>query len=116
MPAATFNRERTVGSQFPGSARSQGFQDQESQAGAQVTTTGSAPFPMIDGTAQANFDNFMMTMALEQDVDLSGFSRASQGNNGSNCTIPPTTAAAGGPAATSPATINQTQLLSGSRS
>ncbi|KAG0275884.1 hypothetical protein BGZ95_008262 [Linnemannia exigua] len=124
MPAATFNRERTVGSQLPGGATrtSQGFQDaivEESQDPRQVaphviSSTAGAPFGLVDdGSAQANFDNFMMGIALDQPVDISGFSRASQGNNGSNYNVPASTTTATG---ATTATINQTQLLSGSRS
>ncbi|KAF9127040.1 hypothetical protein BGW39_006166 [Mortierella sp. 14UC] len=124
MPAATFNRERTVGSQLPGATRtSQGFQDaivEESQDPRQVaphvvTSTAGAPFGLAeDGSAQANFENFMMGIALDQPVDISGFTRASsQSTNGSNCNIPATTTTASG---ATTATIDQTQLLSGSRS
>ncbi|KAG0378873.1 hypothetical protein BGX24_002537 [Mortierella sp. AD032] len=122
MPAATFNRERTVGSQLPGGATrtSQGFQDaivEESQDPRQVaphviSSTAGAPFGLVnDGSAQANFDNFMMGIALDQPVDISGFSRASLGSNGSNPNVPATTAMGA-----TTATINQTQLLSGARS
>ncbi|KAG0307692.1 hypothetical protein BGZ97_000318 [Linnemannia gamsii] len=116
MPAATFNIERTVGSQLPASRASQGFQAaiiEESQDPRRVAphvTANGAPFD--DGSAQANFDNFMMGIALDQTVgDLSRFSQASQGNNGN---IPATAASTATGAAT--AAINQTQLLSGSRS
>jgi len=110
MPAATFNRERTVGTQLPGATRtSQGFQDaiiEESQVPS------GQLFGLVDGTAQANLNNLIMDIEIEraQNIDLSGFSRASQGTNGPNCNIP-TTATAG-----APSSINQTQLLSGSRS
>ncbi|KAF9323388.1 hypothetical protein BGZ91_003605 [Linnemannia elongata] len=119
MPAATFNRERTVGSQLPAGRTSQGFQDaivEESQDPRQVapyvTANGA---PIADGSAQANFDNFMMGIALDQTVgDLSSFSRASQGNNGPNFNVPATATSTVTGATT--AAINQTQLLSGSRS
>ncbi|KAG0288778.1 hypothetical protein BGZ96_007475 [Linnemannia gamsii] len=118
MPAATFNRERTVGSQLPASRTSQGFQDaivEESQDPRQVAphvTANGAPFD--DGSAQANFDNFMMGIALDEAVgDLSRFREASQGNNGPNYNIPATATSTVTGAAT--AAINQTQLLSGSR-
>ncbi|KAF9909770.1 hypothetical protein EC991_008093 [Linnemannia zychae] len=124
MPAATFNRERTVGSQLPGAARtSQGFQDaivEESQDPRQVaphvvTSTAGTHFGIAeDGSAQANFESFMMGIALDQPVNLSGFTRASsQGTNGLNNNVPATTTTASGATA---ATINQTQLLTGSRS
>ncbi|KAF9548146.1 hypothetical protein EC957_007174 [Mortierella hygrophila] len=120
MPAATFNRERTVGSQLPTSRSSQGFQDaivEESQDPRQVAphvTANGSPFAN-DGSVQANFDNFMMGIALDQTVgDLSSFSRASQGSNGSNCNVPAT--ATSTVTGTTTAALSQTQLLSGSRS
>ncbi|KAF8945198.1 hypothetical protein BGZ47_003115 [Haplosporangium gracile] len=120
MPAATFNRERTVGSQLPANRTSQGFQDavvEESQDPRQVAphVTANGTLFADDGSAQANFDNFMMGIALEQPVgDLASFSRVSHGNNGSNCNVPATATSTVTGATT--AAINQTQLLSGSRS
>ncbi|KAF9156761.1 hypothetical protein BG015_001625 [Linnemannia schmuckeri] len=119
MPTATFNRERTVGSQLPASRASQGFQDaivEESQDPRQVAphVTTSGTFFAEDGSAQANFENFMMGIALEQPIGgLDAFSGATHGNNGSNCNVPATATSTVTGATT--AAINQTLLLSGSR-
>ncbi|KAG0266743.1 hypothetical protein BG011_001202 [Mortierella polycephala] len=104
MPAATIN-QGAAAEQRP-QVRSQMFQDSASNdaqalaALAQQLNQGAHSTPSLD--------NFMMSMALEREVDLSGFSSASQG-------LPVQPSSAQGGQGPSSANISQTQLLSGSR-
>ncbi|KAG0360726.1 hypothetical protein BGZ54_009413 [Gamsiella multidivaricata] len=118
MPAATLNRDRTAGQQHPG-ARSQLYQDQTEDARQLHDLAQQYNQDLLNGTPHStpSIETLVMSMALEQDVDLSSFSMASQGDPQSslapNASCDPPSSQAGQQGY---ADINQTQLLSGSRS
>ncbi|KAF9952348.1 hypothetical protein BGZ72_006350 [Mortierella alpina] len=116
MPAATINRDLAAGQQHPslGNPMHQGaLAGDDRQAldamAAQLQRAHQYNQDLQSGTAHADLtlDTFMLSMALEGDVDLSGFSTASHPTS-----TPP---GQGLPPADS-SSINQTQLLTGSRS
>ncbi|KAF9931323.1 hypothetical protein BGZ67_005393 [Mortierella alpina] len=116
MPAATINRDLATGQQHPslGNPMHQGAltgDDRQalSDMAAQLQRAHQYNQDLQSGTAHADLtlDTFMLSMALEGDVDLSGFSTASHPTSSSTGqSLPPA----------DPASINQTQLLTGSRS
>ncbi|KAF9964511.1 hypothetical protein BGZ70_006364 [Mortierella alpina] len=116
MPAATINRELAAGQQHPSLGnpmRQSALVGDDRQAlsdmAAQLQRAHQYNQDLQTGTAHADLtlDTFMLSMALEGDVDLSGFSTASQpSSNSQGQGLPPA----------SSASINQTQLLTGSRS
>ncbi|KAI1320439.1 hypothetical protein EDD11_000824 [Mortierella claussenii] len=116
MPAATFNHDRAVGQQLQ-AGRSQSYQqmlDDETNAARQAHNLAQQyNQDLMNGVPNTThtIETIVMSMALEQDVDLSSFSLASQGiPSHSNPSNNPS-----GQAQQGSADINQTQLLSGSR-
>ncbi|CAO3572682.1 unnamed protein product [Mortierella alpina] len=116
MPAATINRDLAAGQQHSslGNPMLQGAlvgDDRQvlSDMAAQLQRAHQYNQDLQTGTAHADLtlDTFMLSMALEGDVDLSGFSTAS---------IPSLNSQSQGLSPADSASINQTQLLSGSRS
>ncbi|KAF9933645.1 hypothetical protein FBU30_004888 [Linnemannia zychae] len=113
MPSS-YNLDRTVGAQLSEANRtSQGYQNaiiEESQDPRQIAphvTTGMAG---VQSPIQAEFENFMLTVAVEAPVDLSGFNQITHNAAGSNSNAPTITTTAAG---TTTTTINQTLLLTG---
>ncbi|KAG0211744.1 hypothetical protein BGX28_007506 [Mortierella sp. GBA30] len=117
MPAATINRDRAAGQQHPSlySMHQGGLIGDDRQAlnamAAQLERAHQYNQDLQNGTAHADLtlDTFMLSMALEENVDLSAFSTASN----STSTLPSGTQAL---SQADTANINQTQLLTGSRS
>ncbi|KAG0317032.1 hypothetical protein BGZ99_006539 [Dissophora globulifera] len=73
---------------------------------------------LLNGTqhSSSSIEALVMSMALEQDVDISTFSMASQGNPLTTLPLNPNFDPSSNAGQQGSADINQTQLLSGSRS
>jgi len=120
MPAATLNRDRAAVQQIPTDSRERLQASQDAIALAQQynqSLANGTPY-----TPPTSLETFMLSIALEEDVDLSGFSSASNSNDGSlssqlfaqinSAQGAQTPQGQDGPTGE----LNQSQLLSGSRS
>ncbi|KAF9419182.1 hypothetical protein BGZ94_009498 [Podila epigama] len=74
MPGVTLNHDVSAQQQFPSDPRARLQSSQEALAHARIMQTNGTPF------SPTSLETFMMTLALEEDVDLSGFSMASNNN------------------------------------
>ncbi|KAF9311881.1 hypothetical protein BG003_006867 [Podila horticola] len=119
MPTATLNRDRTAVQQIPADPRERLQATQDAIALAQQynqSLANGTPY-----TPPTSLETFMLSIALEEDVDLSGFSSASNNGDGSISSqlfsqinsLQGTQASQAQDGSTSE--LNQTQLLSGSR-
>ncbi|KAF8941144.1 hypothetical protein BGZ58_001860 [Dissophora ornata] len=121
MPAATFNRDRATGQQRP-TSRYQDMTEGDSNTTQQAYDLAHQyNQDLLNGVPHdtPSIETFVMSLALEQEISLeiSSFSSASQGNPLSSLTSNPNCDPASSQAGQQgSANINQTQLLSGSRS
>ncbi|KAG0046750.1 hypothetical protein BGZ83_008082 [Gryganskiella cystojenkinii] len=139
MPSATFNRDRAGAQQhFQNPLLRHGADDQcipspQQQYDLQDALFGSSSSALQANTtvlsssgssSSATMDDFMMSMALNEDMDLSKFSNASQGGlsdfthmSSANCDANGTPIPNGmdNRSNNRPTNIEQSQLLSGSR-
>ncbi|KAF9112267.1 hypothetical protein BGX27_003705 [Mortierella sp. AM989] len=111
MPSVTINRA---------AARSQMYQDPHVDESTRQALELAQQYNqnLLNGVPNTthSIETIVMSMALEQDVDLSSFSMASQRNSQPSLTSQPISNTPNGqPGQQAPPNINQTQLLSGSR-
>ncbi|KAG0334019.1 hypothetical protein BG004_000594 [Podila humilis] len=110
MPAATLNRDRVAAQQLPTDPRERLQNTQDAIALAQQYNQ-----DLANGTttcAPTSLETFMLSIALEEDIDLSEFSLVT--NNNTTAQPPSTQGAQATGQSTNP--LNRTLLLSGNRS